>query len=47
MKNDDTPVAGGSFADVFRGVYSGQDVAVKRFRVFLPSDCKKKLYKVS
>jgi serine/threonine protein kinase len=46
MKNDDAPVAGGSFADVFRGTYLGQDVAVKRFRVFLPSDCKKKLYKV-
>lgn len=46
MIDADTPVAGGSFADVFRGVYQGRDVAVKRFRVFSSTDGRNKLYKV-
>jgi hypothetical protein len=42
------PIAGGSFADVFVGVYRDQSVAVKRFRAF-PSDTdeKDKVYTVS
>jgi predicted unusual protein kinase regulating ubiquinone biosynthesis (AarF/ABC1/UbiB family) len=41
-----TPVAGGSFADVYRGAYQGRDVAIKRIRVFLSNDDTNKLYKV-
>jgi hypothetical protein len=42
------PVSGGNFADVYRGVYGLQPVAVKRFRAFLSHDTdgKAKLYKV-
>lgn len=41
-----SPVAGGSFADVYRGSYQGHDVAIKRIRVFLSNDDTNKLYKV-
>lgn len=46
--SDNVPVSGGNFADVFRGVYGQQAVAVKRFRAFLShdNDGKAKLYKV-
>jgi hypothetical protein len=40
------PVAGGSFADVYRGSYRGQDVAIKHVRLFLRRDESKKLFKV-
>jgi hypothetical protein len=44
LENSDIPVAGGNFADVFSGIYHGQQVAVKRFRAFLSGDDKIKLY---
>jgi hypothetical protein len=34
LGDDRDPWASGGFADVFRGTYNGQDVAVKRLRVF-------------
>jgi hypothetical protein len=39
-------VTAGSFADVFRGEWQGQAVAIKRFRSFLSSDSLHKLSKV-
>jgi hypothetical protein len=39
------PVAGGSFADVYHGHCRGQDVAIKRSRVFLSDDKMNKLCK--
>jgi hypothetical protein len=41
------PLATGSFADVSRGSYQGQDVAIKRFRVYASDGSEnKKLYRV-
>jgi hypothetical protein len=40
------PFTGGSFADVFRGEWQGQIVAIKRFRSSFSSDSLHKLSKV-
>lgn len=35
---DKESIAGGGFADIFRGEYKGKPVALKRLRVYRPSD---------
>lgn len=45
--SDDIALASGSFADVSRGTYQGQEVAIKRFRLYASDGSEnKKLYKV-
>jgi hypothetical protein len=44
--SDGIPVAGGSFADVYKVHYRNQEVAIKRFRAFLSNHDQEKLYKV-
>jgi hypothetical protein len=47
ISSNETPLATGSFADVSRGSYRGQDVAIKRFRFYASDGSEnRKLYKV-
>ena len=45
-KVNDVPFASGGYSDVWRGLYKGEDVAIKAFRVY-PADNIKQLTKVS
>ncbi|KAH8824824.1 kinase-like domain-containing protein [Flagelloscypha sp. PMI_526] len=38
IREGDHPIAGGGYADIFRGSYGSQPVCLKRLRVFLSSD---------
>ena len=46
-RNVPNPIAGGGFADVWRGLYEGQEVALKVLRFFGQSESDKQIIRVS
>ena len=39
-KVNDVPFASGGYSDVWRGLYKGEDVSIKAFRVYAADDVK-------
>jgi hypothetical protein len=44
---EDNVISGGGFADIFRGSYRNEVVALKRLRIFQPNEERQRVHKVS